>query len=240
MSNAFVRKLKGIAPLNDEEVRLLTEVCDTSRSVAAHRDLIREGDKPGPGFIVLDGWACRYKVLPDGSRQIVAFMMPGDFCDVHASTLDRIDHSIGTVTPCQIATVARETMEALIVATPMLTRSFWRAQLIDEGVLRAWIVSIGRRNASKRVAHLMLELFVRMRAIGLTHDGTCQLPLTQTLIADALGLTPVHTNRVLRGLREQGVMALNSGMLAIMDIGALVKIAGFDDSYLRAQAMNAA
>ena len=129
-------------------------------------------------------------------------MMPGDFCDLHIGELEVMDHSIGTLTACQIAAVPRERMEKLVVATPMLTQAFWRSQLVDESTLRAWIVNIGRRDSLQRVAHLMLQLYVRMRAIGLATDDTCRMPLTQTVLADALGLTPVHLNRVLRGLRE--------------------------------------
>ena len=238
MPNTFVSKLTGYGPLTVDEVQLLVEASHVTREVAAHRDLIREGDNPGPAFVVLEGWAIRYKVLPNGSRQIVSFLMPGDFCDPHMGTLDEMDHSVGTVTICQIASISREKMEALIVATPALTRSFWRAQLIDEGVSRAWIASMGRRNATERVAHLMLELYVRMRNIGLTADDTCQLPLTQPVIADALGLTPVHTNRVFRTLREQGMMTLSSGTLTILNAVALAKTAGFDDSYLHRRIAN--
>ena len=189
MPNALVRKLTGYAPLDGAEIGLLATASAAPREVAAHRDLIREGEEPGPVFVVLDGWACRYKVLPDGSRQIVAFMMPGDFCDMHIGSLEEMDHSVGTLTPCRIATISRDAMERLIVGTPRLTHAFWRAQLVDSGVLRAWIVSMGRRDAIERVAHLMLELYVRMRAVGLARDETCQMPLTQTVLADALGMT---------------------------------------------------
>ncbi|WP_254605195.1 Crp/Fnr family transcriptional regulator [Sphingomonas bacterium] len=231
-ANAFVRKIKAYGLLADGDVRRLVEASDPPRKIAAHRDLIREGDKPSVLFVILEGWACRYKVLPDGNRQIMAFLMPGDFCDVHAGELEEMDHSIGTLTPCLIVTVPRRDVEALVISTPALTRAFWRAQLIDEGVLRAWIVSMGRRNALERVAHLMLELYARMRNVGLTTDHSCELPLTQVVLGDALGLTSVHVNRVLRELRQQGIMELGARTLRILDIIALGKIAGFDDNYL--------
>lgn len=232
MSNPFVRKINGYNSLSDHEISLLEQALRPARKVTARYDLIREGDKPGPVFVVLEGWACRYKILPDGSRQILAFLMPGDFCDLHAGVLDEMDHTIATVTPCRIATIPRETMEELIVATPTLTHAFWRAQLIDEGVMRAWIASIGRRESMERFAHLMLELYVRMRAIGLTNDGTCDMPLTQIVLADAIGLTPVHVNRLLRSLREREIMKLGSRKLSILKIEELVHLAGFDENYL--------
>ena len=232
MPNSFSRKLAGLAPLGDRDVSLLDTASTPVRSVPAQTDLIVEGDKPGPTFVVLDGWACRYKILPDGTRQIMAFLMPGDFCDQHVGMLEEMDHSTGTLTACRVAAIQRDAMEQLITATPALTRAFWRAQLVDEGVMRAWIVSIGRRDSRQRVAHLMLELYVRMRAIGLATDDTCRMPLTQTVLADALGLTPVHLNRVLRALRADGVMTLTGGTLVIVKLADLVRIAGFDDNYL--------
>ncbi|WP_419809868.1 Crp/Fnr family transcriptional regulator [Sphingomonas sp.] len=232
VTNVFTRKLVGLASLNEHEIALLDAEATPIRLIAAHRDLIREGDKPGPVFVVLDGWACRYKMLPDGSRQIVAFMMPGDFCDIHAGILDEMDHAIGTLTACQIVAIPRERMDRLIVATPALTHAFWRAQLVDEGVLRAWIVSIGRRDSLQRVAHLMLELYVRLRSIGLANDERCEMPLTQAVLADSLGLTPVHLNRVLKVLRERRAMTLTGGTLQLLDPRELVRIAGFDNNYL--------
>ena len=232
MPNSFVRKLQAYAPLSERDVALLGEATGYERQVAAHRDLISEGDKPGPAFVVLAGWAFRYKILPGGSRQILAFMMPGDFCDPHIGTLEEMDHSLAAMTDCQIASIPRERMESLITATPALTRAFWRAQLIDEGISRAWIASMGRRNAIERVAHLMLELSVRMRNIGLATDETCSLPMTQTVLADALGLTPVHVNRVLRALRESEAMRLDRGKLTVLNVIKLAKIAGFDENYL--------
>lgn len=232
MPTAFVSKLAGLAGLSDSETALLDEVCMPTRLVPANRDLITEGDKPGPTFIVLDGWACRYKLLPDGSRQITAFLLPGDFCDLHVSLLEQMDHNIGTLTTCQIATVPGDRMERLIAATPLLTQAFWRSQLIDEGTLRAWIVNMGRRDSLQRVAHLMLELYLRMRVVGLAPGASCRMPLTQTVLADALGLTPVHLNRVLRTLREREVMTFSLGTLTIHDLTGLSRIAGFDDNYL--------
>ena len=142
MQNAFIRKLQACGPLSEGDIALLTEATSQTRTMAVHRDLISEGDEPGPAFVVLDGWAFRYKILPGGSRQILAFMMPGDFCDPHMGTLEEMDHSLAALTNGQIASITRERMEALITATPSLTQAFWRAQLIDESVSRAWIASM--------------------------------------------------------------------------------------------------
>jgi CRP-like cAMP-binding protein len=218
--------------MSPPDVQLLTAACQTQRTFPARTDLIREGDKPGPVFVILDGWACRYKILPEGTRQITQFLMPGDCCDLHASVLNYMEHSIATLTAARIALVPRGIMEELIETRPAITRAFWWTQLVDADTLRAWIVSMDRRNGLQRVAHLMCELYVRARNIGLTDGDSFELPLTQTVIGDALGLTPIHVNRVLRKLRISGVMTLIGGDLVIADIAKLAVVAGFDDNYL--------
>ncbi len=232
MPNAFVDKIRSYVPLTPEDVVILTAACGNVRKVPARHDLIREGEKPESVFVVLEGWACRYKILPEGGRQIVAFLIPGDFCDMHVSVLDEMDHSIATLTSARIAMISHREIEALIDSRPSITKAFWRTQLVDEGVLRAWIVSMGRRDALQRVAHLLCELYVRLRVIGLAENGRCQIPLTQIVLADSLGLTPVHVNRVLRRLREAGAMTNEGGKMGIADVEQLAHIAGFDDNYL--------
>ena len=232
LQNAFVRKLSAYGQLSDVEIKLLVDAIGPIQRVPPRHDLIREGAKPSSLIVILEGWACRYKILPDGGRQIIAFMMPGDFCDLHVGELEEMDHSIATITGCRITKIPRAQVEAMIISTPALTKAFWRSQLIDGGVLRAWIVGIGRRDAQQRLAHLMLELYVRMRNVGLADDNRCEIPLPQTVLADALGLTPVHINRVLRKLRDEEIMTFRSGTLRILNAGALVRIAGFDDNYL--------
>jgi CRP-like cAMP-binding protein len=232
MANAFTNRLSGYAPLDDADVGLLAKACRNVRDVPAGHHLIMEGDKPDPVFVILEGWACGYKILPDGGRQILAFMLPGDFCDIHIAVLRAFDHSIVTITAAKVATLPRAQMEALVEAGPTISRAFWWSQLVDQSVLRAWIVSMGRRTAKERVAHLMCELYIRMRNIGLATDDRCEMPLTQIVIADAVGLTPVHVNRVLKSLRLEKVMELSSGSLTISDPVRLAQIAGFDENYL--------
>jgi CRP-like cAMP-binding protein len=166
MPNPFIDKLSGHAPLSAEDVKLLEAACGKPYDVPARHDLIREGDKPGPIFVILAGWACRYKMLPEGTRQITAFLMPGDCCDMHASVLEKMEHSIATLTPARVTRIPRARMEDLILTRPALTRAFWWTQLVDEDTLRAWIVSMGRRNSLQRVAHLMCELYVRAHNVS--------------------------------------------------------------------------
>lgn len=232
MTNAFVNKLRGYAPLEPTDEDLLIAACANPRIFPPDHDLIREGDAPSHVFVVLEGWACRYKILPDGGRQIIAFLMPGDFCDIHVAVLAEMDHSIATLTAARIAAIPRAQIEALIEARPNLTKAFWWTQLVDQGVLRATIVSMGRRKTSQRVAHLLCELCFRMRNIGLVAEDPFEMPFTQIVLADAVGLTPVHTNRVVRKLRAAGALDPQPGTLIVSDLSRLAQIAGFDDNYL--------
>lgn len=232
MANPFVGKLSGLADLTAKDIASLEAATARPRRYVARQDLIREGDEPGPVFVVLEGWVCRYKILPNGTRQIMAFLMAGDACDLHIKLLAEMDHSIQAITPAMVATIARAEMQAMMDGHPMIARAMYRAQLIDEGIMRAWIVSMGRRNAIERVAHLICELYLRARGIGLTHDEEFELPLSQIVLADALGMTAVHINRILKELRLAGAMALKRGSVTIMDPVRLVKIAGFDENYL--------
>lgn len=201
MSNRFIEKLSGFADLGDLELRALERVTAHPKVYDARKDLIREGDPPGPVLVVLEGWAFRYKVLPSGTRQIMAFLMPGDACDLHVSMLAEMDHSIQTVSKASVATIGRTAMDEIMTLYPRIASAMYIAQLVDEGTLRAWIVSLGRRSSIERVSHLILELFLRAVRIGLSDGTTMELPLPQAVLADALGMTPVHVNRMLSTLR---------------------------------------
>lgn len=230
--NRFVDKLRQLVPLDDGDVDLLLEATAKVKSWPRLRDIIREGDRPGPIIVVLDGWACRYKILPGGSRQITGFLMPGDSCDLHAGLLAEMDHSIQTITPASIAMISREDVDMLLETRSRIARAMYISQLIDEGILRAWITSMGRRTSRERIAHLMCELYLRIRNVGSPEEGDVALPLSQSALADAVGLTPVHVNRILRELRLEGAMTLERGSLHIADPVRLAHIAGFDENYL--------
>jgi CRP-like cAMP-binding protein len=232
VANAFVEKLRGYAPLSPTDEAMLEAACRRSRKFPAGYDLILEGDPPGPVFVILLGWACRYKILPGGSRQIISFLMPGDFCDMHGAVLDEMDHSVATLTDAEVVAIPREEMETLVEVRPNLAKAFWWTQLVDEGVLRATIVSMGRRTSVERVAHLLCELCFRMRHIGIATAETFVMPFTQIVLADAVGLTPVHVNRVVGKLRAQGALDLGIGTLVIADLTVLAQIAGYDGNYL--------
>jgi CRP-like cAMP-binding protein len=236
----FVAKLSAASHLPSEDAEALAQLCANVRTIAAKHDVISEGDRPDHVHIVLEGWAARYKILPDGTRQITAFLIPGDFCDLHMTMLAQMDHGILALTRCRVAYVPHRLMEDLPLDRPRLGRALWRVTLVDEAVLRSWIVNLGRRDAAERIAHLFCELHARLALVGLVRDERFDLPLTQDVIADATGLTSVHVNRVLQKLRGDGLITLASGQLTILDVDGLRKLAGFDPNYLHRERLRQA
>lgn len=236
MINPLLAKLETIAELSADDRRAVEAICADRRTIASQKDLVREGEQPQFIYVLLEGWAARYNALPDGSRQISAFVLPGDFCDLGATVLERMDHSIVALTPVKVAYVSRALFGQLTRGRPGLVHALRWATLVDEAVLRAWIVNLGRCDARARIAHLMCELHARMKRIGLVRDGLFDLPLTQEQLADALGLTAVHVNRVLQRLRADGLIMLQSRSLTLLDADRLRSAAGFDPNYLHARA----
>jgi CRP-like cAMP-binding protein len=231
-AHSIVDRLRGYVSLNASDEQLLQTACRQVRPYRKGQHLIREGDQPGPVFVMLEGWAARFKILPNGNRQIIAFMMPGDFCDMHIGVLDEMDHDIEALTTATVATIQRPEMEALVEASPALTKAFWWSQLVEAAMLRATIVSLGRRNSLERVAHLLCELCFRLRNVAEESSEPYVMPFSQIVLADAVGMTPVHVNRVLRKLRLDGALEIGGASMTICDLAVLASVAGFDDNYL--------
>jgi CRP-like cAMP-binding protein len=232
MPNPLIRKLANVANLTEEQRQVLQQLCENPRDVPADRDILVEGDRPDHLHLILEGWAIRYNLLPNGSRAITAFLIPGDFCDMHVMLLQQMDHSIATLCPAKIAHIPTDVVAALTRQQPELIQALWWTTLVDEGVLRAWLVNVGRRNAFKRTAHMICELYERMRNVGLVSGKEFDMPLTQDEIADSLGLTTIHTNRVIMRLRQEELIRLRSQHLTITDIDRLKRIADFNPNYL--------
>ena len=232
MPNPLIRKLEVADGLTDEDRTVLERLCARSQEIGADRDLTREGDRPENVHLVLDGFACRYKMLPDGKRQIMAVLLPGDFCDLHVAVLGAMDHSIMTLTPCSIVTIPRATIIELTENHPRINRALWWATLVDEGVLREWLVNLGQRQAEERMAHFFCEMLVRLQTVGLADENSYALPLTQTELGDIFGVSSVHVNRALQDLRKTDLIILKNRRLEIPDVDRLKAYCGFRANYL--------
>jgi len=231
MSNPFIRKLEHGAPLTDADRKVLEAVCEQSRLIPARTDLIEEGDEPRYVHLVMEGFACRYKVLEDGKRQIVAFFVPGDLCDLHVHILGEMDHSIATVVDSLMVLIDPPTIEAL-TSNPRINRALWWATLVDEGTLREWLVNMGQRRADQQMGHIFCELLLRLQAVGCADSDSFTLPLTQQGLADTMGITVVHVNRVLKHLRRERLVEMNGREVNILDVERLRDFSGFDPNYL--------
>ncbi len=231
-SNPLTKKLSHYAPLSDSDRQVLDALLARSEHFPADVDIVAEGMVPRSVFVLKDGMAIRYRNLPDGGRQIMTFLIPGDLCDVHVFLLKTMDHSLGTITPVRIAPISRDDILDLFAQHPRISAALWWSSLQEEAILRERIVSLGRRDARGRIAYMLCELLWRHAAIGLTNGGIFQLPLTQTELGDTLGLTPVHVNRILKEFRERRLITIERKILNILDIQGLQNIAAFDEKYL--------
>lgn len=232
MTNPLLRKLANFTQLSAEESNAVDECCNDVREVGAREDIISQGDRTGGVKLLLEGFACRYKVLEDGRRQIVSYFVPGDLCDLRVFILKRMDHSIGAIVASRVATISPENVLKLTSTYPTLTRALWWSTLVEEAILREWIVNVGQRNALERMAHLFCELLYRFRAVDLNEGLSCTLPLTQVELAETLGLSSVHVNRTLQELRRQKLITLEGGTLTIQDLPALKEVSFFNADYL--------
>jgi CRP-like cAMP-binding protein len=234
-SDPLFLRLATVAHLREEDKQLLNELCGDVRTVAAKHDIISQGDRPDYVHLIMDGWAGRYKLVAGGARQIVAFLIPGDFCDLHVAVLGHMDHGIVALTKCRVAYIVSRDLDELTSHHNGLTKALWWSTLVDEAVLRSWVVNAGRRTAYERIAHLFCEMHLRMSLVGLVDGNRFDMPITQEELADATALTPVHVNRTLQVLRNDGLIKFRGGVLTVLDVPRLQKEAGFDADYLHLQ-----
>jgi CRP-like cAMP-binding protein len=228
----LVRKLESIAPLAPDERAALLRLPLRLKTLPAHQDIVCEGQIPSECCLVVKGFASRYILTGEGKRQILSFHISGDIPDLQSLHLDVMDHSLGTLVASTLAFIRHDDMRALIRSHPRLGDLFWRDTLIDAATFRQWIVGLGRRSARGRIAHLLCELLVRLRAVHLVEDYSYALPVTQAELSDALGITTVHVNRVLQELRGENLISLRGGALKVLDWGGLQSASEFDPPYL--------
>lgn len=231
-SNPLVRKLEGFVTLSKADQAILERISASSRLLGPRVDLIREDDTPDGVFLILEGIAFRHKVRANGSRQIMAYLVPGDLGDIDAALLTTMDHTITTASACRVVRLAPETIAELMQHHPQIARALRMSTLVDEATLREWLMNVGCRSALERLAHLFCELLVRFRAVGQTRGDSFELLVTQGELGDTTGLSNVHVNRSLQELRRRGLIKLKGRRLTILNLPRLRAIAEFRSNYL--------
>lgn len=233
MDNPFVRKLRNGFQLSAKAERILDALCGDRLRFEARRDIAVEGDDPRTFYVVLEGWACHYKQLVNGKRQIVSLLVPGDLSPPTAALPHALDHTVATVTTVVVAQISTAALADAFAAEPLVEKVFsWNA-LLATAMLRESVVSLGRRSAMERLAHFICELHFRLSMIEVDDPMNVNLPITQSELADLLGLSTVHINRSLQHLRAANLITLVGHDLRILNLATLREVAHFDPSYLQ-------
>jgi len=228
----LLMKMRARDEIDAAEARVLAELVLDTQEFAADANVVRAEVELSTSNLLLEGMMCRYKDVANGERQIMELHVPGDFVDLHSFILKRLDHNVMALVPSRIAFVPHERLADVTRAHPHLARTLWFSTLLDAAIHRESMVSLGRRTALARIAHLLCELYVRLDIVGLTDGASYKLPLTQGDLAECLGLTSVHVNRTLKELREGGIASFQGGTVTIDDRAALERVAEFNPSYL--------
>jgi len=231
-AHPLVRKLESVLELSAAEREAIEALPLAPRTLKADQDIVRAYDQPAQCCLILEGFALRYKLMDGGKRQIFSFHIAGDIPDLHSLHLEVMDHNIGTLAGSRVAFIPHDAMRSLMANHPRVGDALWRNAFIDAALSREWMASIGRREAYGRIAHLMCELFLRLRTIGLADGSSFEMPITQEDLGDALGLSSVHVNRTLQELRGNGLVSWTRGCWTVVDWEALKKAAEFDATYL--------
>ena len=231
-NNALARKLGAFVALSKTELAVLDELNKRRRTFVAGRDLVEQGQTEQSAYVLSSGWACSYKLLEDGQRQIVDFQIPGDFLGLRSLLMHISDHSVEPITDIEVTEVLRNDLLGAFTQTPRLATAILLTASRDEAMVVEHLVNIGRRSAAKRTANFLLELGARLALVGMGSKAGFECPLSQYLMADALGRSAVHVNRVLRQLREDGLVTFRDGFVSFDNYERLIEFAEFDLTYM--------
>lgn len=218
--------------ISKEDKEALAALPWSHRVFARDAYLVREGEPTSTCSLLVSGFAFRQKLIDSGARQIISIHIPGEFLDLQNAFLDVADHNVQSLNRAGVAMVGKAALLGLMDQRPNIRRAVWMDSLVDAAIFREWVVNVGRRDARARIAHLLCELAARLRVLGDGNEEMFDFPLTQEQIADATGLTAVHTNRTLQALRKDGLISLASSRLQILDWEGLCAAGDFNERYL--------
>lgn len=231
-ASTMIAKLSVSNHLDGEDIRAILSLPLRVQRFAAHEAIVRQGDRPVECCLLADGFAFRSITTPEGERQILSLHIPGEIPDLQSLHLQIMDHDFSTLTSCTLGFIPHSAIKALNVARPNVAAALWRETLIDSAIFREWIVNVGCRTGVVRMAHLLSELRHRLEAVGRATDGRFDLPITQLELGNCLGLSTVHTNRVLRELRNNGLVRTERAAFHLPDKARLEKLGQFEPTYL--------
>ena len=231
----LAKKLNTFLPLMPKELQCLAEMQSAPVMVKRGWLLTQEGQTGHKAFVLQAGWACSYKDLSNGNRQIISFPIAGDCVGLRSVLLKTADHSFAALTDAVVSPVEGTHIMKCVTEFPRLAAALLWAASRDEAMVVEHLVNIGRRSALERTAHFFMELAERLNLVGLATEAEFKCPLSQFVLADALGLTPIHINRVLRQLRDQNLLTLRKGTVKIHDLNRLRTLAGFQGGYLNSR-----
>lgn len=228
----MIRRLCVANELGEVELAALRRLPIVTKAVAARTPVVKDGDRPSLSCVVVDGFLIRTKHTKDGKRQIISLHIPGDLPDLQSLHLHVMDHNVVALSDATVGLIAHEALHALVDEFPRIAGALWRDTLIDAAILRESIVNLGRRDAPQRMAHWISEIARRLEEVGLKQGDQFALPMTQLDLADALGLTPVHVNRVIQSVRKDHLFEMRAGVVTLGDAGRLEELGDFDPLYL--------
>lgn len=231
----LVRRWSRLADLSEDDRRALLSLPFTRKTFGKEAYIVREGQPTADCCFLIRGMAFRQKLLRDGSRQIISFHIPTEFVDLQNGLLGTADHSVQSVNRSELAMIPRGALLEVADARPALRTAMWTDTLIDASIFREWVVNVGRRDSRARIAHLLCELVIRLKKVGAADGEVIEFPITQEQLADATGLTSVHTNRTLQALRRDGLIQLTARSLTVLDWDGLREAGDFDELYLHQQ-----
>ncbi|MBV9346666.1 MAG: Crp/Fnr family transcriptional regulator [Pseudolabrys sp.] len=230
--DALLTRLEAIAALSDKDRALLASLKIEPKQLKAGEALQPQGSRPSHSALLIQGTMARLQEMTDGARQIVSFHLPGEIPDLHSLHIERMDHTLSAVRPALVGTIAHDELRRVIAQSGHLGAVLWRETLIDAAVFRQWITNNGKRGSLAGMAHLLCELFLRAQAIGQAKNESWEMPFTQAELGEAIGITSIHANRILKQLKTEGAAAIEKSVLHIIAWDKLQAIAGFDATYL--------
>lgn len=232
VTQLLLRKLQNFVALHEDERQAIANLPSRAKRIKGRTELSSDPALGSSLHLIEEGFACRYKSLPDGRRQILSFQVPGDVGDLRVFILGRTGSSLTALSDISVSIISPEHLLAVTERFPRVTRALWWATLVEESITQEWLVNVGQRSALERMAHLLCEMYVRLSLVGKVNGNAFDMPITQTELADTLGLSSVHINRTLQELRRRELIVFRDKVMQLRDFDALSRIAMFSPGYL--------